>query len=210
MANINTSENQGNVILLDFNCNCTNLTLDNILNKYSAVYINNSKGYNIKFNSNIHINKNSSLFLDSLVLNNNIVFNNDGMLYLKKCTLNGYDLKHIFFSSGLNSDPAILENNGQCILENCIISDNKCDNILENKRIMVIINSTVKNNHASKYGVIYNNGGVLNSFNTTFLSNKGEDIYNFQIGDCVLINSNYSNVVFDKPLSNLQMDLIQT
>ena len=194
LSEINLSKNLADVTYIDFKCDCT-LNLNSILPNRGNVYIR-ANGHNIQINSLLTVGKNTMLCLDGFALNKGLT--NNGILSLVNCTLNGCNSNTMFI------------NNGQCSMSNCVVSDNHCKNVFENKGSLTLSDSIVKDNGASKYGIIYNEGGSVVCINSTFASNSGVDIYNFQTPNCVLINCVGATVLFKEPMASWKLDLIKS
>ena len=195
LSEINLSKNLADVTYIDFKCDCT-LNLNSILPNRGNVFMR-ANGHNIQINSLLTVGKNTLLCLDGgFVLNKGLT--NNGIISLVNCTLNGCNSNTMF------------TNNGQCSMSNCVVSDNHCKNVFENKGSLTLSDLIVKDNGASKYGIIYNEGGSVVCINSTFSSNSGVDIYNFQTPNCVLINCVGATVLFKEPMASWKLDLIKS
>ncbi len=194
LCEIDSSKNLADVTCIDFKCDCT-LNLNSILPNRGNVYMR-ANGHNIQINSLLTVGKNTVLCLDGFALNKGLT--NNGILSLVNCTLNGCKSNTMF------------TNNGQCSMSDCVVSDNHCKNVFDNKGSLTLSDSIIKNNGANKYGIIYNEGGSVVCINSTFSSNSGVDIYNFQTPNCVLINCVGAVVQFKEPMASWKLDLIKS
>ena len=126
------------------------------------------------------------------------LFENSKTCYFNNCT----------FSH--NSGDYLLSNKGNAVFKNCSFMDNKCKNLLDSSGQLTLIDCIFSNDEGSEYGLVYNNGGSLSGFNLHFDKNSGDEIYNFNTIDYILIGCGSVKVITKQPMSNWKLDLIRS
>lgn len=155
-----------------------------------------ANGYNVNINSAVKPSKYTTLSLDGFKFNN-ICFAVDWSLLLTNCVLTNCKAESMFV------------NKGSAALINCSVINNNCKYLFNNEGIMSLVNSSLTNNIATKYGLIYNNGGVFTSINSTIYSKDIIAIYNFQTANCAVIGGTVGQTIFDQPMAAWKLDAIK-
>ena len=192
-------DNAYNVFVLNFTNNCT---FDfSRFSKFKCTLILKGNGFNIHFNSSFKIWSNANIyFMDiDFVGYDGKLFVNEGSCYFIDCD---------FINNG-NYDEVMFETKGSCSIVNCSFIGNKGENVIKNSGLLSIVNCLFENNTYEDDGVIYNKEGVLLCANVTF-NNPGEfDIYNFQTGDCAVLDSP-AIIHYENPMPSWKLKVIKT
>ena len=193
------ADNAYNVFVLNFTNNCT---FDfSRFSKFKCTLILKGNGFNIHFNSSFKIWSSANIYFMNIdfVGYDGRLFVNEGSCYFIDCN---------FINNG-NSDEMMFENKGTCSIVNCSFIGNDGEDIIKNSGLLSIVNCLFENNTYDDDGVIYNKEGVLLCANVTFNNPGRYDIYNFETGDCALLDSP-ATVHYENPMPSWKLKFIKT